>query len=73
MADKAARDIEAMHIRDKDRDDSERRDEVYEALRVDGNPNEAGHTVVTGYVLAFPKSHDCLFAHTTLTLSFTYR
>mmetsp|Transcript_1619 Transcript_1619/g.6125 ORF Transcript_1619/g.6125 Transcript_1619/m.6125 type:complete len:397 (-) Transcript_1619:127-1317(-) len=48
MADKAARDIEAMHIRDKDRDDSERRDEVYEALRVDGNPNEAGHTVVTG-------------------------
>jgi hypothetical protein len=33
MADKAARDIEAMHIRDKDRDDSERRDEVRKQLR----------------------------------------
>jgi hypothetical protein len=28
MADEAAQDIEALNLRDKDRDDSERRDEV---------------------------------------------
>jgi hypothetical protein len=31
MADKAAQDIEALNIRDKERDDSERRDEVRNA------------------------------------------
>ena len=34
MADEAAQDIEALNLRDKDRDDSERRDEVRDETRV---------------------------------------
>mmetsp|Transcript_27519 Transcript_27519/g.43981 ORF Transcript_27519/g.43981 Transcript_27519/m.43981 type:complete len:103 (+) Transcript_27519:276-584(+) len=46
MADEAAQDIQALNLRDRSEDTG--REEVYEALHTEGNPNESGHTITTG-------------------------
>jgi len=44
MAEKLPQGIQDLNLRD----DSERREEVYEAIHIEGNPNESGHTITTG-------------------------